>query len=202
MKNKEKQAVEASKKYHHGDLRSALIEAATDILDEEGIAKLSLRGVARRAGVSQAAPYHHFENKHALLSAVAAEGFKGLRASMKKYAEANSDDPFQGVGVGYVVFAVENAALFRLMQGPYFTCEEPSPDLLAASEASRGVLLSSIAAAYPEASEKEVKVKAAASWSIVHGLATLLLDGRMQTLFDEPTDIEEIATSVTAALNI
>lgn len=202
MKTKETQASSAKKKYHHGDLRSALVQAATEILAEDGVDKLSLRGVARRAGVSQAAPYHHFNNKHALLSAVAAEGFKGLRSSMGHHAETNKHDPFQGVGVGYVMFAMENPALFRLMQGPYFTGEERSPELMAASDASKGVLLTSIAAAYPEASEYEVKVKAAASWSIVHGLATLLLDGRMQQLFGEPADIEAISNAVLKLLDV
>lgn len=202
MKTKPPNSEKTKKSYHHGDLRSGLMAAAVEILTEQGIEKLSLRGVARQAGVSQAAPYHHFENKHALLSAVAAEGFAGLRASMKRHAEANQEEPFLGVGVGYVMFAVENPALFRLMQGPYFTGETPSPELLAASEASRGILLNSIAAAYPGASEQEIKIKAAASWSIVHGLATLLLDGRLQTLFDEPTDVQSIAKSVTALLAV
>lgn len=188
--------------YHHGDLRTALVVAATDILSEKGVDKLSLRGVARQAGVSQAAPYHHFENKHALLSAVAAAGFEGLRASMLKHAAENTEDEFQGIGVGYVMFAFNNPALFRLMQGPYFTCEEPLADLVAAAEQSRSVLIQGIAEAYPDATEQEVKVKAAASWSIVHGLATLLLDGRMQAMFDEPTDVKEIAKSVTELLNV
>lgn len=202
MTSEEKASNTAKKNYHHGDLRTALVAAATEILAEDGVDKLSLRGVARRAGVSQAAPYHHFENKHALLSAVAAAGFVELRASMKKHAADNSEDEFQGVGIGYVMFAVENPALFRLMQGPYFSCAEPSADLMKAAEASRGVLLQGIAEAYPEATEQEVTVKAAAAWSIVHGLATLLLDGRMQAMFNEPADVKSIAKSVTDLLAV
>ena len=120
---------------------------------------------------------------------------------MKQYA-SESADQFQGVGVGYVMFAMDNPALFRLMQGPYFSCDEPSSELLEAGEASRGVLLNSISTAYPDASEHEVKVKAAASWSIVHGLATLLLDGRLQAMFDEKTDVKNIAKSVTDLLAV
>ncbi|MEX0299427.1 MAG: TetR/AcrR family transcriptional regulator [Kordiimonas sp.] len=201
MKSTVKKGDNPKKNYHHGDLRGALVAAASDILAEDGMEKLSLRGVARRAGVSQAAPYHHFENKHALLSAVAAAGFVALRASMKKHA-AESEDQFQGVGVGYVMFAMENPALFRLMQGPYFSCDEPSPELLAAGEASRGVLLDNIAAAYPDASERELRVKAAASWSIVHGLATLLLDGRLQPMFEGEDDVQAIAKAVTDLLAV
>ncbi len=105
--------------YHHGDLRDALIRAARKILEKDGLAELSLRQVARAVGVSPAAPYHHFADKHALLTAVATLGFAALRSEMLMRM-AKETDPvarLDASGVGYVVFAVDNPALFRLMFG-------------------------------------------------------------------------------------
>ena len=105
--------------YHHGDLRDALVRAARTILEKQGLAALSLRGAARAAGVSPAAPYHHFPDKHSLLDAVAVQGFDALTSAMDKRM-AKKKDPsarLDASGVGYVVFALENPALFRLMFG-------------------------------------------------------------------------------------
>jgi AcrR family transcriptional regulator len=105
--------------YHHGDLRDALVRAARTILEHEGLAALSLRGVARAAGVSPAAPYHHFPDKQALRDAVAEQGFEALTLAMTTRM-GNKKDPqarLEASGVGYVTFAVENPALFALMFG-------------------------------------------------------------------------------------
>src|SRR5262245_29389962 len=105
--------------YHHGDLRRALILAARRILEHEGLAGLSLRAAAREAGVSQAAPYHHFKDKDALLGAVAAEGFDALAEAMRTRMAACRDpaSTLSAAGEGYVAFAVANPALFQLMFG-------------------------------------------------------------------------------------
>src|SRR6266404_6293460 len=105
--------------YHHGDLRRALIAAARAILEEDGLSALSLRATARRASVSQAAPYHHFPDKDALLAALGAEGFDALDRSMRDRMEGLVD-PAQRLiasGTAYVAFAVENPALFQIMFG-------------------------------------------------------------------------------------
>jgi AcrR family transcriptional regulator len=108
-----------SASYHHGDLRDALVRAARTILEKQGLAALSLRGVARVVGVSPAAPYHHFPDKQALLEAVAAQGFDALTAAMEKRMAKKTDPTgrLDASGVGYVTFALENPALFRLMFG-------------------------------------------------------------------------------------
>src|SRR5208282_1111267 len=103
--------------YHHGDLSRALVEAARRILEAEGAAALSLRAVAREAGVSPAAPYHHFKDKTELLEAVAHEGWEALSQSI---VEARRSAPTAGealasIGVAYVNFAQANPALYRLM---------------------------------------------------------------------------------------
>lgn len=106
-----------AKPYHHGDLRRALIEAAERILENEGPSALSLRAVAREAGVSAAAPYHHFKDKNELLSAIAQEGFELLAQAMREKAATETDPRMRlnALGVGYVCFARTNPALYNLM---------------------------------------------------------------------------------------
>lgn len=203
MSNRTNTASADKKGYHHGDLRTALMDAALDMLSEEGIEKLSLRGVAKRAGVSQAAPYHHFKNRDQLLEAVAAQGFAQLRESLMHHAKEDPGGDFmRGMGVGYVMFAVKNPSLFRLMQGSYFKDAQNAPLLQQTSTASFNALVDGIRGALPDADEDTILIKSAAAWSIVHGLATLMIDGRLCRLFDRPIDEEEIARQVTDQLTI
>lgn len=103
--------------YHHGDLSRALVDAGRRILDREGPAAFSLRAVAREAGVSPAAPYHHFKNKCDLLDAVAREGWQELGSAMAKARVAAPEAPLAltEVGVAYVRFARDHPALYRVM---------------------------------------------------------------------------------------
>ena len=103
--------------YHHGDLSRALVEAARRILENEGPAALSLRAVAREAGVSPAAPYHHFKDKGELLDAVAHEGWAALDAALgeARAKAADSKERMTSLGVAYVCFARDNPALYRVM---------------------------------------------------------------------------------------
>src|SRR5437868_6787315 len=112
---RESQTAEA-RPYHHGDLRRALVDAARRILEAEGPTALSLRAVAREAGVSPAAPYHHFKDKAELLDAVADEGWQMLNAAMGKARdEAEPRSKLNALGIAYVCFARENPALYRVM---------------------------------------------------------------------------------------
>src|SRR5450432_65410 len=113
---RESQTAEA-RPYHHGDLRRALIDAASRVLEAEGPSALSLRAVAREAGVSPAAPYHHFKDKCDLMEAVAHEGWMELTSAIAE-ARAHAPNPIQAltsIGVAYVCFARENPALYRIM---------------------------------------------------------------------------------------
>src|SRR6201997_2674796 len=102
--------------YHHGDLRSALVRAAMELLEEGGEAELSLRAVARRAGVSPAAPYRHYADREALVSAVAAVGYRELAERLGAAHPAPSTrDQLADVAVAYVRFALDRPALFRIM---------------------------------------------------------------------------------------
>src|ERR1700749_3551793 len=102
--------------YHHGDLGRALVDPPRRILEAEGPTALSLRAVAREAGVSPAAPYHHFKDKAELLDAVAQEGWELLDTAMgKAKAEAVAPDELTALGIAYVCFAREDPALYRVI---------------------------------------------------------------------------------------
>lgn len=180
--------------YHHGDLRRALVREATALLTEEGLGGLSLRAVARRAGVSQTAPYRHFNDKAALLASVAADGFRRFGDAMEEAANAEASDPKQilaAMGRAYVLFALENPALFRLMFGPEIPDKSAHEELRTASIAAFTMLAESTKKADADGpgtiSDKTDPSRIRANWSLAHGLAMLLLDGQL-TLPDQPTE--------------
>ena len=185
MSRKTEVKSEKSAKYHHGDLRNALTRAAMDLLEESGLENLSLRGVARKAGVSAAAPYHHFKDKDALLAAVATEGFREFRDAMERHAAGHTDpaDIRAGLGTGYVVFAQEHPALFRLMftEGRYLFAEDA--ELVEISSQSYALLEQSVADMVDQAGlgdDTALKTRlAASSWAQAHGLAMLVGDGAL-----------------------
>ncbi len=188
------------KNYHHGDLHSALVASAMEILTEDGIEALSLRAVARKAGVSQAAPYHHFRSKEHLLEAVAIEGYRLFRQSLLEHVRNDTERPFRGMGVGYVMFAVEQPALFRMMQSSFFVGKDTSQEYADSAAASLGVLTEFMADAHPGTSADDRLIKSAAAWSMVHGLAMLILDGQLDKLTGGTIDPEEMARRVTEQL--
>lgn len=149
--------------YHHGDLRTALLRAAAKILEKEGISALSLREAARRAGVSHNAPYRHFADREALLAALAAEGFESLAEAMRGHGGRE-------MGAAYVRFALARPQLFRLMFGGALPTANHEPLREAAARAHQALV-----AAFQDLPRPELA--AAAAWSLVHGLAQLLLDG-------------------------
>ena len=158
----------------------ALLSAANDILSEEGVTKLSLRGAARRAGVSQTAPYRHFRDKEALLAALAAGGFRELAETMQRLAGAAAEPPLRllATGQAYVAFALEKSALFRLMFGAEISAKASYPELRAAAEEAFAVLTREVSRG--QMSEMHAYDRAVSAWSLVHGLATLLIDGQIR----------------------
>ncbi len=194
-------------RYHHGDLRAALVAEARQVVETAGPEGLSLRGVAKAAGVSQAAPYHHFKDKQDLLAAVAVDGFRAFGQEMARHAaraETDKDDPmtgFQGLGVGYVTFALKNPALFALMHGPTFQGDGEHPAVTQARQASAAPLIAAVGACLPNATEHEKMAACAAAWSLVHGMATLCQDGRLSWMLDLE-DLDAAARSITRQLDI
>lgn len=162
--------------YHHGDLRAALLTAARALLDEGGVAAVSLREAARRAGVTPAACYRHFADKDALLTALAVQGF-GEFAEALGQAFRGGQRTLAEMGVAYVAFAVQRPGLFRLMFGPAVADRSRSPELLQAIGAATQLFeggLKSHAATGPDD-----RVAALRAWATVHGLATLAIDGML-----------------------
>lgn len=173
-----------SRTYHHGDLRAACLRAAMDLLKEEGEATISLRAVARRVGVSANAPYRHFEDKNALLAALATKGFHDLRQSMfEADATAAAGEELIALGQSYVRYALEHPRLFRLMFG--HPCSRYSPEARAAADESKSVLMARVAKMVPEG---ERELFALGSWSLVHGLASLILDGKLDAVISDQVD--------------
>lgn len=171
------------KSYHHGDLRRALLDAALEAIETNGLDGLSLRGIARRAGVSHAAPYHHFRDREALIAAVAEEGFGVLRdAMLERMAEATGPRRrLQEAGVGYVFFALRQPAHFQVMFGPELADRSEHRFLQEAAEAAFGVLQEAIAecGAAGLLSARDPRLLALTAWSLVHGLAMLRLGGHL-----------------------
>ena len=168
--------------YHHGDLRRALIEAGLKILEEDGIEALSLRQVARTIGVSQAAPYAHFKDKHAILEAIAKEGFDLLLDYMHRWAAKATNDPsmLTAYGVAYVSFAVDHPALFKLMFGSELSVGEAADFGATTSDAYDLILnISKRLLGDDGTDDEKVSLHAMYSWASVHGLANLLVDGRL-----------------------
>lgn len=182
-----KQAGETAKdRYHHGDLREALIGAGLELLAEGGSPDgIGLRAVARRVGVSQSAPYAHFSSKRALLAAVAERGFRLFAQNMRRRAAGAHDarETLVGLAQGYVEFAETHPALFRLMFGHEISELEDEPGLREAAENSY-VLLQEATESYlaqTGGAPATAPVKALAAWSLVHGLAHLLLERKIDS---------------------
>lgn len=162
-------------KYHHGDLRHALVDAGLDLLRAEGPAGLTLRGVARAAGVSATAPYRHFADKDALLAGIAAEGFRRFGADLAAAdASCTGMDALRAQGVAYVSFARREPALFRLM----FGADKPRGDKALAEVAPSAfeILHRRVIGLVPA---NLVEIAALSAWSMVHGLACLIIDGKI-----------------------
>lgn len=180
----------ANAPYHHGNLRQALLNAALRLLEQEGEAGLGLRDLARAVGVSPAAPYRHFDSRAALLEALAVTGFQRFTAAMEAVAASDSPDLMTAMGKTYVMFALDNANLFRLMFSPQLQ-RDKRPGLRMAADKAYQTLR------YLAGDDlKSGRVMALAAWARVHGLAVLLLDGQIAIQAGE--DIEALITEVIA----
>jgi AcrR family transcriptional regulator len=165
--------------YHHGDLRRAVLDAAVAAITENGPAGISLRDLARRAGVSHAGPVHHFGDKADVLTALATEGYE-LLAETLAAAEKRTRD-FVEVGVAYVRFAIEHRAHFEVMFRPdLYRADDPA--LAAARDQAGDVLVKG------SASVSDAEMAGVAAWSLMHGFANLWLTGALRTEHLEDPD--------------
>jgi AcrR family transcriptional regulator len=183
--------------YHHGDLRHALIQAGLELLAEGGARELDLRKVARRAGVSHAAPYRHFADKQALIAAINEEGFLLLAERIEATLRDMPDEPFAhvlGVARAYVGFAETHPWLMREMFSGISIDREAYVNLHTASKAvyrlytdvirhgqERGEIIAGDPAAL-----------AGVLWSVLHGLAMLIIEAQMRPYADGPEGSERV----------
>ncbi len=187
-------------RYHHGDLRRTLVDVSRRLIEDDGLARLSLRAVARAAGVSHAAPYRHFEDRRALLAAVAAQGFAELAAAMAPSpgCSPDVDAVLRSTGAGYVRFAVDNPQLFRLMFGAELADKSELPELDVAADAAFTGLVAALEVARQAGVVRadEPETLALLAWSTVHGLAFLALDQQLGKLGVEDEAIEAMVERV------
>jgi AcrR family transcriptional regulator len=183
---------QATGPYHHGDLRAACLRAALELLEEDGAAGLSIRAVARRAGVAPSAPYRHYADRDALVSAVAAVGYRELAQFLAAASPAPSTpEDLAAVAAAYVQFALQRPSLFRVMFSE--PCDRDNVERVTATAAITEYVAGIVRACFPGA---EAESLAIALWALVHGLAFLHLDGK----FDASTT-DAVTNRVEAAVH-
>src|SRR5918999_37846 len=193
--------------YHHGNLRRALLDAGLDLLAERGVDGFTLREVARRAGVSHAAPSHHFGDRGGLVRAIVAESFTLLGSALAEAASAAGDDPIDRIaamGLAYVDFALDNPERYRLMFRTELsqagTSEAPTD-----ADAAGGGAFATLMAAVQDAADRgllregvDAGAAAVTAWASVHGLASLILEGAIGIRADQRGRARQVASAVVA----
>lgn len=189
-----------SKKYHHGDLKNALIKAGVGILTKEGVGGLSLRKVAQRAGVSHSAPYAHFPDKQSLIAAISTEGFNQLYAELVAAIAPHVRYPKKQLIEGtraYVRFAEENTDTFKIMFSGVLEKEKDYPSFVEISSMTFklvvGVVQACQDAGILPASPPDLM--AVSVWGQVHGIVSLALEGQVSHTVLDKHSIEEIVTA-------
>lgn len=174
--------------YHHGDLRRGLIDAALALVAEGSLADLSLREVARRAGVSYGAPYHHFADKSALLAAVARQGFEELVVELERATVRRTTLQAQMLAMAeaYVAFAIGHPSHYRVMFLPGVKQSPDADELHIAADRAFGLLQERVALARVEESERTHQMLATTVWAALHGLSLLSIDGVLESKYPEP----------------
>lgn len=188
--------------YHHGELKRALVDAAVALVAADGTPEaFTLRGAARLAGVSAAAPYRHFSDKQALLAAVAEDGFGLMCERMGGVEAAHGDDPvarFAALGVEYVRFAIDQPAHFRVMFSARLVDKSPYPTLRGLARRAFDYLLRAIGDSQAAGRVRidDAEAVALTAWAAVHGLAVLCVDGQVDLIVgsgDSDSVLERVA---------
>lgn len=191
-------------RYHHGDLREALVAAARELVNERGAENFSLADACRVAGVSTAAPYKHFRDKNEVLQELIMLGFKDLSSSGRAALEEHGGTTLAGMiamGKNYVAFARREAGLFRLMfgQNPILKAD---PDVSECGQECFGGVIASVSAfCAANGIERDAKAIAVDLWTFVHGIASLAIDGdydRVTPGLDTDALIERVAPRLLA----
>ena len=168
--------------YHHGDLKQALLEAAVKVIETDGVDALTLRSLAKAAGVSSGAPYYHFDSRERLLAAIAEQGLRALAEDMRRASEAARDTRarLEGLGRGYVNFALAHRGHFRVMFRPELRAmlgQEINRELAEGLRMLRNAILECQQAGYVAGQDADRIVLLA--WSAMHGACQLWIDGTL-----------------------
>ena len=187
----------SAKNYHHGDLKNALINAGVEILARDGVGGLSLRKVAKQAGVSHAAPYAHFADKQALIAAISTEGFKQLYfqiEAVKQTYQTNPETLIIEVAWAYVQFAQNEPDRFKLMFSTVLEKEKDYPDFVEISQKNFHQLVEIVEICQQaEVLKKgESDLLALSLWGTVHGFVSLLLEGQISHSVLEKASLKDI----------
>src|SRR5260221_6903886 len=172
----------SSGRYHHGELREALVTAGRKLLEEKGLRGFTLRECARRASVSHAAPAHHFASIDDLLAEIATRGYHELTGSMAAEARRAPADPASRLvaqGVGYMAFAAANPMLFQLMFNRDVDRFE-TPTLAAAAKTAYHLHVAAVEAIIPTASAELMERMVDFAWASIHGFITLVLERQIR----------------------
>jgi len=179
-----------------GNLREVVLAAAVDIVNHEGVGALSMREVARRAGVSHQAPYHHFADKAEILAQISIQGFDLLTAEMNA-ALASPADPAEACFIAYVNFALAHTGHFKIMFRPELCMVETHDGARAAADRAMNSLMMLVRrVAPPDVSERDAFDWAVLLWAQVHGAATLLVDGPLSRKLPAGYEVEAMVASV------
>lgn len=186
------------KSYHHGDLRNTLIRAGVELIAESGASGLDLRKVARKAGVSHAAPYRHFADKQTLIAAICEEGFNQLWHEMDQAvltADSSPHEQLRSMGHAYVQFALKNSWLVREMFSGLTIEREAYPTLYQVSKKLFGLIENVVITGQ---SMSKIKVGSSEEltcviWSMMHGTAILIIENQMKPITMQNNGIEHIS---------
>ena len=196
---------EIPKPYHHGDLYQEILCAACELLEENNIASLSLRAVAKKVGVSHTAPYRHFKDKESLLAGIAKLGYDELAKQMQDAVKFHPDDPvgqMQEAGHRYVQLALNSPQCTQLMFGGILPCDDTYPALRASGDMAFDGLKSIIEEGQSNGVFKQGDVEelALAAWAGIHGLTLLLIGGNLPEILTIPADIRPLTNAVTTTM--
>jgi AcrR family transcriptional regulator len=184
-------------KYHHGNLKHAIIDAGIEIIQKQGMKMLSLRNVSGKIGVSHSALYRHYKNKEELIVSLSLNGFQKLTQILDKAIMKFTGDPkaqLKEMGRKYIQFAVNNPIYYRLMFGDYINNKTEYPDLFKAYDACFIKLIEVIMQYTNEKNDNKDNhmITAISIWSLLHGYASLILDNKKDKNVGSKIQIERI----------
>jgi AcrR family transcriptional regulator len=196
---------QTARPYHHGDLREEILCAASSLLEDNNIASLSLRAVAKKVGVSHTAPYRHFKDKESLLAGIAALGFDQLSGQLAQSVALHPGDPsaqLQEAGRKYVELALKHPQCTQLMFSNILPCDDTYPELKASGDAAFQGLKTIIEEGQDQGIFKpgEVELMALATWSGIHGLSLLLVGGNLPDILSMEIDNNTLTSAITSTM--